>query len=162
LQEIVMKITKFDVIMNLWMSLVISAVLSYVLPYVLIHTVTWEIFLKGFVISFVASTVLVFVVPVVPASHKIAALFGVREHSMPERLLSTFFLACMMGVFMCLLMVVVNAGIGPWFLGAFLHAFPYVLGSVYVSALFGIATGIPLTKAILGIPKDAGRPPHGA
>jgi hypothetical protein len=63
--------------------------------------------------------------------------------------------ALVLGTCMSLLMTAVNAGVGPWFISAWLSAYYVALISIYASALVGILTGIPLTKAILHIPKDA-------
>lgn len=153
------KPTKFDVVINLWISLVINVVLCIVLPLAAIGMINLPIFLKGFALAFTVSTLFVFIVPIVPLSNKFASLFGAKPHSVAETLISTVLLALCLGTLMSLLMTAVNAGIGPWFIKAWLSAYGWALLSVYCSALLGAFTGVPLTKAILHIPKDAGGSP---
>jgi hypothetical protein len=79
----------------------------------------------------------------------------VKPQSFPAKMLSTIIVALILCTCLSLLMTAVNAGVGPWFVAAWLSAYPFAMLSVYVSALAGILTGVPLTKAILHIPKDA-------
>lgn len=58
------KLTKFDVILNIWVSLIINIALSAVLP-ALNGFLAWGTFFSGFAIAFPVSTILVFVLPVV-------------------------------------------------------------------------------------------------
>ena len=63
---------------------------------------------------------------------------------------------------MSLFMIAVMAGkyVGiftPAYFGAWLHAWPWALLSVYVSALIGVWTGLPLTMKLCGPPP--GMPP---
>ena len=58
------KLTKFDVILSLWISLIINVALSIVLP-ALNGFLTLGSFLKGFAIAYPVSTIFVFVVPVI-------------------------------------------------------------------------------------------------
>lgn len=150
-----MKITKFEVILNLWISLIINIVLSIVLPLLAIGFITWGIFLKGFAIAFTVSTVFVFVVPVVKWGDNFAAACKAKPHTLPSQLLSTLILALILGTLMSLLMTAVNAGVGPHFVAAWLSGYPFALLTVYVSALIGIWTGIPLAMKICHIPKGA-------
>jgi hypothetical protein len=157
-EEVMKKPSKFDVIMNIWISVIINVVLSIVLPIAAIGILNLPIFLKGFVIAFSVSTAMVFLTPIIPIGHRFAARFKVRPHSVPERLISTAMLALILSLVMSLLMTAVNAGIGPWFFAAWWSAYGWVYLSVYLSALLGITTGVPFTKAVLHIPKDADRP----
>jgi len=146
------KMGKFDIFVNLWISLVINVVLSIVLPLVAIGMVTPAIFLKGFAIAFTVSTAFVFLVPVVSLGQKFASLFKVKPQSFPALLLSTIVLALILGTLMSLLMTAVNAGIGPWFVPAWLSCYVWVLLSVYVSAIVGTMTAIPLAIKLFGAP----------
>ena len=148
-----MKKTKFDVILNLWISFVINVILSIVLPILAIGFLTPMIFLKGFIIAFIVSTAFVFIVPIVKWSNNFAALFKVRPHTLPSQLISTILLALCLGTLMSLLMTAVNAGAGPYFFAAWLSFYPLALLTVYVSAQIGIWTGIHLAKKICHIPK---------
>lgn len=150
------KMGKFDVFVNIWISLVINVVLSIVLPVVAIGKLTPAIFLKGFVIAFSVSTAFVFLVPVVNLGQRFASLFKVKPQSFPDLLLSTVVLTLILGTLMSLLMTVVNAGIGPWFVAAWLSCYVWALLSVYVSAVVGTITAIPLGIKIFGAP---GAPP---
>lgn len=152
-----MKITKFEVILNLWISLIINIVLSIVLPILAIGFITWGIFLKGFAIAFTVSTLFVFVVPVVKWGDSFAAALKAKPHTVPSQLLSTIILALILGTLMSLLMTWVNLpkDIPIPFVPAWLSGYPAVLATVYVSALIGIWTGIPLTMKICHIPQGA-------
>ena len=50
---------------------------------------------------------------------------------------------------MTLLMTAVNAGIGPHYFAAWWSCYPLALLTVYLSALLGIFTGIPLVSALV-------------
>ena len=142
------KLTKFDVILNLWISLVINVALSIVLP-ALNGFLTLGSFLSGFAIAYPVSTIFVFLVPVVAWGGKFAGLFGLRQGTAMFTIVSTIVLALIMGTFMTLLMTAVNAGIGPHYLAAWWSCYPLALLTVYLSALLGIFTGVPLTAAIV-------------
>lgn len=64
-------------------------------------------------------------------------------------------LSFIVGTVMTLLMTAINAGIGPHFLAAWWSCYLLALLTVYLSALLGLFTGLPLTKKILGIPAEA-------
>lgn len=146
------KPTKFDVILNIWISLIINVALSIVLP-ALNGFLTWETFITGFAIAFPTSTLFVFLVPVVSWGAKFAALFKLKQGAPLFTIVSTVILAFLMGTFMTLLMTAVNAGFGPHFFAAWWSCYPLALLTVYLSALLGIFTGLPLVKAMLGVSK---------
>lgn len=146
------KRSKFDIFVNIWISLVINIVLCIVLPMAAIGTLTTAIFLKGFAIAFPLSTVFVFLVPIVELGEKFASLFKVKPRSFPALLLSTAVVALFLGTFMSLLMTAVNAGLGPWFIAAWLSAYGWALLSVYVSAIAGTITAIPIAIKLFGAP----------
>ncbi len=142
------KLTKFDVTLNLWISLIINVALSIVLP-ALNGFLTWGSFLGGFAIAYPVSTIFVFIVPVVAWGGKFAALFGLKPNTPLFTVVSTVVLALIMGTFMTLLMTAVNAGIGPHYFAAWWSCYPLALLTVYLSALLGIFTGIPLVSALV-------------
>lgn len=146
--------TKFDVVLDIWISVIINVALSIVLPLVAMGFINWAIFLKGFAIAFTVSTIIVFVVPVVQWGGKFAAALGAKPHSLPSQLLSTIIVALVLGTVMTLLMTAINAGVGPHFLAAWFSCYPIALLAVYVSGLVGIWTGIPLAMKICGVPTD--------
>ncbi|MDR1965759.1 MAG: DUF2798 domain-containing protein [Synergistaceae bacterium] len=141
---------KFGVILNVWISLVINVVLSILLPIIAMGFIDATIFLKGFAIAFTVSTIFIFVVPVVKAGDRFAALLGAKPFTIPAQMLSTVVVALSLGTLMTLLMTAVNAGVGPHFVAAWLKCYWKALLAVYMSALAGIWTGIPLTKKICG------------
>lgn len=143
---------KFNIIFNLWVSLIINIALCIVLPLVAMNMINWGIFIKGFLIAFPVSTLLVLFVPIVPLGHKVASGFGLAENSVPFTLVSTIVLALILGTLMSLLMTAVNAGVGPFFVMAWWSCYPIVLLTVYVTALIGIFTGLPLTMKLAGPP----------
>jgi|GEM_PF-534942 len=143
---------KFNLTFNLWVSLIINAALCVALPLLAMHTITPGIFFKGFIIAYPVSTLLVLFIPVVPLGHKVASAFGLTPNSIPFTLVSTVVLAVLLGTPMSLLMTAVNAGVGPFFVAAWLSCFPFALLTVYVSALIGIWTGLPLTLKVAGPP----------
>lgn len=145
------KLTKFDVILNIWVSLIINVALSIVLP-ALNGFLTWGAFIKGFSVAFPVSTILVFILPVVSWGAKFAMLFRLKPDTPAFTLVSTVILSFIIGTLMTLLMTAINAGIGPHFLAAWWSCYLLALLTVYLSALLGISTGLPLTKKILGIP----------
>ena len=146
------KPSKFDTILNLWISLIINVVLSIVLPLAAIGFISLPIFLKGFALAFTVSTLIVFVVPIVDWGAAFALKCGARPMTLRFTLLSTLVLAFCLGTFMSLLMTAVNAGMGPHFMAAWLSCYHWVLLSVYMSAVAGIITGVPLTKKLCGLP----------
>lgn len=145
---------KFNLIFNLWVSLIINVALCIVLPLVAMHFLNWGIFLKGFVIAYPVSTLFVLFVPVVSWGGRFAAAFKAKQGSWLFTILSTLILTLLMGTFMSLLMTAVNAGIGPWYVSAWLSCYPIALLTVYVSALIGVWTGMPLTMKLAGPPKE--------
>ena len=147
------KLTKFDVILSLWISLVINVALSIVLP-ALNGFLTFGSFLKGFAIAYPVSTIFVFVVPVIAWGAKFAGVCKLKPDTPGFTLASTVILALIMGTFMTLLMTAVNAGIGPHFFAAWWSCYPIALATVYLSALAGIFSGVPLTKALVRAPKS--------
>ncbi len=149
-----MKRTKFDVIVDLWISLVINIVMSIVLPVLAIGFITWDIFIKGFIIAFIVSTIFVFVIPIIKWGQDFAAFFNAKPRTVMSQLLATVIVALMLGTPMSLLMTAINAGIGPHFVAAWLSCYLYTLLTVYVSALIGVWTGIPLAMKVCRIPKD--------
>lgn len=147
-----MKITKFDFWLNIWISLIINVVLSIVLPLAAMGMITWGIFLKGFAVAFPASTIIVLVIPITKLGNFIAIKLGLKPQSLPFTLVSTAILALILSTFMSLLMTAANAGFGPHFVGAWLSAYGWALISVYVSALIGVWTGLPLMIKLIGPP----------
>jgi hypothetical protein len=149
------KPNKFEVIMNIWISVIINVVLAIVLPLAAMGMINLKIFLIGFAIAFPVSTVLVFVLPITALGNKFAHACGAAENSVPEKLLSTIIVALILCTALSLMMTAINLPPGVPFIPAWLHAYPWAMISVYGSALLGIFTGVPFTKAILRIPKDA-------
>jgi hypothetical protein len=143
---------RFDVFVSIWISFVINVALSIVLPVVAIGFVSFPIFVKGFAIAFTVSTLFVFAVPVVKWGQKFADRFKAPPDSVPGHLLATVVLALIVGTLMSLLMTAVNAGFGPHYVQAWLSCYGWALLSVYLSALAGAATGVPLAKKLFGVP----------
>lgn len=148
------KLTKFDLVLNLWISVIINVALSIALPLIAMGTLTWPIFLRGFAIAFPVSTILVLVLPVVPLGNRFACALGAKPNTPVFTMFSTLVLALILGTLMSLLMTAVNAGIGPWFVSAWLSCYPMVLLTVYLSALLGIFTGVPATMKMVGPPEQ--------
>ncbi|MPN07570.1 hypothetical protein SDC9_154841 [bioreactor metagenome] len=157
-----MKRTKFSVVLDLWISLVINVILSIVLPLLAIGMITPAIFLKGFVIAFIVSTAFVFIVPVIRWGDHFAALFKVKPHTLPSQLISSLLTALCLSLLMSALMTAVFAGIGPWFLDAWLPIYPYAFLAVYLSLQIALFTGLPIARAICGVPKMPPQPAHSA
>lgn len=116
---------------------------------------TWGTFFSGFAIAFPVSTILVFVLPVVSWGAKFASLFKLKPNTPVFTIVSTIVLSFIVGTVMTLLMTAINAGIGPHFLAAWWSCYLLALLTVYLSALLGLFTGLPLTKKMLGIPAEA-------
>ena len=146
------KLTKFDVILSLWISLIINVALSIVLP-ALNGFLTLKSFLVGFAIAYPVSTIFVFIVPVISWVAKFAGTCGLKPDTPAFTLVSTIILALIMGTFMTLLMTAVNAGVGPHYFAAWWSCYPIALATVYASAVCGIFSGVPLTKALVKTPK---------
>jgi hypothetical protein len=150
-----MKLTKFDVYLNVWVSLVISAILSFTLPMIANGYVTVGEYLSGLLISFLISLVLVLVLPVVKWGDLFAAKCGAVPHTMSGQLLATIILALVIGTFMSLIMTwwgVRNVpGFQSFFMSAWLNAYPWALLVIYASANISLWTGIPLVKTLLRI-----------
>ncbi len=151
-----MKITKFDMILNLWVSLIISLILSYALPMLATGGVTAGGYISGLIVSFIISMVLVTFVPLVKWGDMFAAKCGAKPFTVPRQLLAAIVLVLIMATVMSSSMTwffIHNIpGYQSFFLSAWLHAYPWALLVVYISANISLWTGIPLTKKILGIP----------
>ena len=151
---------KFNLILNIWISLIINIVLSIVLPIVAMGMVNFSIFIRGFAIAFPVSTIVVLVVPITKLGDFIASKLGCKPRSILFTMVSTAVLSLLLGSFMSLLMTAVNAGpytglFTPAYFGAWFSAWGWALLSVYISALFGIWTGLPLTMKLCGPPAMA-------
>lgn len=147
-----MKLTKFDIILGLWISVLMNTVLGIFIPLIAIGSITWGIFLKDFAIAFPISTIFAFIVPINKWAGKFALFFNAKPHTIISQLLSAIITAIIFGLLMSLLMTAVNAGIGPHFIGAWLSTLPYVVIVVYISSLIGVWTGIPLVKKVCKVP----------
>ncbi len=147
-----MKRTKFSVVMDLWISIVLNVILSIVLPLLAVGFITPGMFFKGFAIAFIVSTAFVFLVPIVKWSDNFAGLFKLKPHTLPSQLVSTALTALCLSLLMSSLMTAVFAGVGPWFLGAWLHIYPYAYLTVYISLQIALFTGLPIAKRICGVP----------
>ena len=148
---------RFNLTLNIWISLIINAVLCIVLPLVAIGMVNLPIFLKGFAIAFPISTIIVLLIPINKLGDAVAGAFGLKPQTLPFTLVSTAVLALILGTFMSMLMTYVNAGaytglFTPAFFGAWMGAWPWALLTVYISALVGIFTGLPLAMKLCGPP----------
>ena len=150
---------RFNLTLNIYISVIINAALSVVLPMVAMGMVSTEIFLKGFAIAFPVSTIIVLLIPINRLGDLIASKLGLRPQSVPFTLVSTAVLALILGTFMSLLMTAVNAGkftgyFTPAYFAAWLSAYPWALLSVYISALIGVFSGLPLCMKLFGPPKE--------
>ena len=150
---------KFNLILNLWISLIINISLSIVLPIVAMGTVNLPVFLRGFAIAFPVSTVLVLLLPLNQLGDFIAAKLGFLPQTIPFTFASTAVLSFTLGTFMSMLMTYINAGaftglFTPAYFAAWFSAWGWALLSVYISALIGLYTGLPLTMKLCGEPKQ--------
>lgn len=149
---------KFNLTLNIWISLIINIALSIVLPVIAMGTVNVPVFLKGFSIAFPVSTVIVLLIPINRLGDAIASKLGLKPQTLPFTLVSTAVLSFILGTFMSMLMTYINAGaftglFTPAYFAAWFSAWGWALLSVYVSAIIGIYTGLPLTMKICGPPK---------
>ena len=149
---------RFNLTLNIYISVIINVALCIVLPLVAMGTVNLPIFLKGFAIAFPISTLIVLFIPINRFGDFIASKFGLKPQTVPFTLVSTAVLALIVGTIMSMLMTAVNAGkftgyFTPAYFGAWLHAYPWALITVYLSALLGVFTGLPLCMKLFGPPK---------
>ncbi|MBQ9155367.1 MAG: hypothetical protein IJ137_01150 [Eubacterium sp.] len=149
---------KFNLTLNIWISVIINVALSIVLPLVAMGTVTLPIFLKGFAIAFPVSTIIVLLIPINRLGDMVASKFGLQPQTVPFTLVSTAVLAFILGSFMSLLMTYINAGaytglFTPAYFAAWFSCWGWALLAVYLSALVGIYTGLPLTMKLCGPPQ---------
>lgn len=156
-----MKVTKFDVILNIWVCIVICAVLSFALPMIAKGTITLPEYLSGFIVSTILSFILIMFLPIIKLGDSFAAKCGAEAHTVKRQLLTTIILALIMGTIMSIAMTwwgLRNVpGYQEFFWMAWFAAFPWALLIIYASANVALWTGIPLTKKIMGIP--SGPPP---
>jgi hypothetical protein len=145
---------KFIFIVSLFLSVVLSVVLSIVLPIVMIGFVNWPIFLEGFIVSFVLSLVLSLVIPANVWGDKLAAACGAKPFSFPAHLISTAVVTLVLATLMSLAMVFwfLPADKRPIFIFAWLGAYPWVLLTIYLSALIFAPIGVAIAKKCCGIP----------
>lgn len=150
-----MKVTKFDTILNIWVSLIISLVLSYALPMITNGSITTGEYFSGLIISFVISFILVMLIPIVKLGDMFAAECGTKPNTIARQLLSTIVLVLIMGTVMSLIMTWWGlhniSDYTSFFFTSWLHAYPWVLFIIYITSNISLWTGIPLTKRILGI-----------
>lgn len=148
---------KFIFIVALFLSVVLSIVLSAVLPIVMIGFVTWPIFLESFVISFVLSLALSLIIPANVWGDRLAAACGAKAFSFPAHLISTAVTTVILATLMSLAMVYyfLPAGAGPLFIFAWLHAYPWVLLTIYVSALIFAPISVAIAKKCCKVPSTA-------
>lgn len=136
---------KENVLMQMWGSLLMSTVLSIVMPLIANGAIRWFDFWTGFLISFFASLALKLLTPVIEIGQYLAEKLGVRPRTLSYRLLSTVFLALMMGTAMSLLMtwwgVCHVPGYWSFYLQSWLHEYPWVLLTVYLMINISIPTG---------------------
>ncbi|MBQ6622241.1 MAG: hypothetical protein IJH75_05355 [Mogibacterium sp.] len=149
---------KFNLTINIYISLIINIVLSIVLPLKSVGMLNPAIFFKGFIIAFPVSTIFVLLVPLNKLGDKIAGAFGLKPNSAGFKLVSTAVLALILGTLMCMMMVAIMAGVGPWYWDAVKGVYPTVLISVYLSALVGVFTAFPVAVKLCGPPP--GMPPQ--
>ena len=151
-------LNKFNLTLNIYISAIINIALCIVLPIVAMHTLNWPIFLKGFAIAFPISTLIVLFIPINKLGDLVASKFGLKPQTVPFTMVSTAVLAFIVGTIMSLLMTAVNAGkftgyFTPAYFGAWFSCWGWALLAVYVSALIGIWTGLPLTMKLCGPPQ---------
>lgn len=149
---------KFNLILNIWISLIINIALSIVLPLVAMGTVTFPIFLKGFCIAFPISTITVLLIPLNRLGDILASKLGLKPQTIPFTCVSTAVLSLILGTFMSMLMTYVNAGaytglFTSAYFAAWFSAWGWALLSVYISALVGLYSGLPLAMRISEMPK---------
>ncbi|OPY74856.1 MAG: hypothetical protein A4E63_00583 [Syntrophorhabdus sp. PtaU1.Bin050] len=150
---------KFIFIVSLFLSVVLSIVLSVVLPIVMIGFVNWPIFLEGFVVSFMLSLVLSLVIPANLWGDKLAAALGAKPFSFPAHMISTAVVTLVLATLMSLAMVFyfLPAEARPFFIFSWLKAYPWVLLTIYVSALIFAPVGVAIAKKCCGAPSMAER-----
>lgn len=143
---------KFDILLNVWVSLLISIVLSAVLPLLAGAENTFPLYFQGFVISSVVSYILATVLPVVKWGSMFAGLFKQNPRTLPGQLLSTIVMAFILGTFMSFTMTAINIGFPPFFMAAWLTAYPWALLVIYAMANISLWTGIPVVKRFMQLP----------
>ena len=160
---------KFIFIVSLFLSVVLSIVLSIVLPLVMMGFDKWQampgfvkmmIFLEGFIVSFVLSLILSLIIPAPVWGDKLAAALGAKPFSFPAHLISTAVVTLVLATLMSLAMVYYfNLKVPPAFRapfgGEWLKAYPWVLVTIYISALIFAPMGVSIAK------KRCGAPPMG-
>lgn len=143
---------KFDILLNVWISLLISLVLSAVLPLLAGVENTFPLYFQGFVISIVVSYILATILPVVKWGNLFAGLFKQKPRTIPGQLLSTIILAFILGTFMSFTMTAISIGFPPYFIPAWLSAYPWALLVIYVMANISLWTGIPIVNRFMRLP----------
>jgi hypothetical protein len=146
------KMCKFDIFVNVWVSLIINIVLSSVLPLVVNGMLTPAVFLKGFAIAFTVSTALYFGTRS-KSGPKVCRAFQSKAAKLHCPIAVDDGVTLILGILMSLFMTAFNEGIGPWFIDAWLSCYGWTLLSVYVSAIIGAITAIPLATKLFGVPE---------
>lgn len=149
---------KFNLFLNIYVSVVINVALCIVLPIAAMGMLNAPIFFKGFAIAYPVSTLIVLFIPINRLGDALAGTIGLKPRTVPHTLVSTAVLAFIVGTVMSLIMTGVNAGpftgiFTPAYFAAWFSAYGWALLSVYVSALIGVWTGLPLTMKLCGPPK---------
>ena len=154
--------SKFEILLNAWISVLISIVLSAALPILAGAEITLPSYCQGFIISLVISFVLASILPVTKWGNAFAALFKQKPGSLSNQLVSTIITAFVLGTLMSFIMTAANIGFPPYFLNAWLSAYPYALIVIYVMVNISLWTGIPAVKSFLKLPDWPQQPGHKA
>jgi len=151
-----MKVTKFDLVLNVWVSFVICAVMSYMFPIFTTGHITAGEFFSGLGVSMIISYALVTIFPIAPLGDRFAAKCRAKPHTFARQLLTTVVLSLIMSVVMSIFMTwwgLHNVqGFQAFFWSAWAHTYPLALLIIYFCANVGLSTGIPMTMKILHVP----------
>jgi len=157
-----LKITKFDVYINIWMAFIISAVLSFALPMISTGHLAIGDFFSGLIISWAVSFLVGLFLPFAKWGNMFAAKCGAKPGSMQSMFLANIILAFLMSVIMVLVMTWWGLHLVPdyqnIYLGAAIGSYPWAVLISYIASNIGFATGFHLIVKVLGV-NPPGPPP---
>lgn len=149
-----MKFTKFDVVLNVWISLILNFLLNLFVPLCTGAGLTFASFISCFAIAYVISFLLALFVPIMQIADKFANLFKLKLGTIPHLLVGNVAAAIIMASIMNAVMVVWSIKDVPGFtsilIPAILAGWPYAIFFAWIGQCIGIWTGVPLAKKILG------------
>lgn len=154
-----MKITKFDVLLNVWVSLILNIFLNTIVPIANGTGLTLSSFASSYVLGVIIGFILITFLPIAPLGNKFGDLFkldrGDIKHQLVSNVLVALIMATIMSSFMTWWGIKDVPGYQDFYVASVVSSYPLSLFLTWLSQNIALCTGIPLVKKALGIPPHA-------